>query len=113
MTQLADSEFLTNDEQFLDELLTTAGFNFEEDDFDFLKEDLRPILSERITLKLYEALPTQEDRAEFDVMMTADEEIAPEILYAFFIARIPNFDNFMADIYLEFQNEYLEAMKED
>ncbi|MDR0282020.1 MAG: hypothetical protein LBI53_01490 [Candidatus Peribacteria bacterium] len=112
MAQPIDSEFLADDEQFLDELLTTAGFNPEEDDFDFLKKDLRPLLSERITLKLYEALPTEGGRAEFDTMMTADEEVAPEILYAFFIARIPHFDDFMANIYLEFQNEYLEAMKQ-
>lgn len=104
---------ITDEEQFLDDLLTTAGFNPEEDDFDLLKEDLRPLLADRITLRLYEALPAEKDRATFDEMMTSEEEVATEVLYAFFIARIPHFDDFMTTIYLEFQNEYLEAMKKE
>ncbi|MDR2189983.1 MAG: hypothetical protein LBP53_02050 [Candidatus Peribacteria bacterium] len=112
MTQNDTTTEITNDEQFLDQLLVLAGFNPEEDDFDFLKDDLRPLLSERITLKLYAALPTEEDRATFDTMMTADDETKTEELYAFLISRIPHFDDFMANIYQEFQAEYLEAMKD-
>jgi hypothetical protein len=110
---LPTSEYISDDEQFLDELLVTAGFNPQEDDFDLLKEDLRPLLSERITLKLYGMLPSEADRAAFDAMMTSDDDVAFEQLYDFLTTRIPDFDEAMDAIYLEFQHEYLEAMKDD
>ncbi|MDR2415055.1 MAG: DUF3352 domain-containing protein [Candidatus Peribacteria bacterium] len=113
MTEKTDlnTDLITNDEQFLDELLTLAGFNAEQDDFELLKEDLRPLLSERIMLKIYAALPSDADRQTFDEMMTKDEEVSTEKLYEFLTSRIPNFNDFMTDMYLEFQKEYLEAMK--
>jgi hypothetical protein len=96
----------------LDETLSLAGFIPEEDDFELLKEDLRPLLEERITLKLYEALPSDEDREKFDVFMTSDDEVASAEIEEFFTSRIPNFDDFMGQVYVDFQNEYLEVMKE-
>jgi hypothetical protein len=62
-------------------------------------------------MKLYQALPTQEDRKLFDDMMTSDEEGDPETISNFFTSKIPNFDDFITDVYLEFQTEYLAAMK--
>ncbi|MDR0650784.1 MAG: hypothetical protein LBG59_05280 [Candidatus Peribacteria bacterium] len=105
-----NKESVMNDEQFLDELLTLAGFT-EQDDFEILKEDLRPLLSDRIILKIYEALPHDTDRKTFDEMMTKEEEVTTDEIYGFLQSKITNFDDFMANIYLEFQNEYLEAMK--
>jgi hypothetical protein len=107
----SNTEFTTNDEQFLDELLTLAGFNAKEDDFDLLKEDLRPLLSERIILKLYEALPELTDRQAFDEMMTKDEDLPTKEIHEFLSSKIPNLNDTMTKIYLEFQDEYLDAMK--
>jgi hypothetical protein len=76
-----------------------------------LKEDLRPLLEERIILKIYQALPTDEDRSAFDEMMTSDEDVASEVIDEFFTSRIPHFDDFMGEVYLEFQDEYLEVME--
>ena len=59
--------------QFLDELLVMAGFDPENDDFELLKEDLEPILDERLMLRMYEALPSDEDRARFDEFMDEAE----------------------------------------
>ncbi|GHV27130.1 hypothetical protein FACS1894176_08720 [Bacteroidia bacterium] len=95
----------------MDETLTLAGFDPERDDFELLKEELFPLLEERITLKIYQALPTEEDRAKFDEIMTSDEEVDSEVIDNFFTSRIPNFDDFLADVYIKFQDEYLEAMK--
>jgi hypothetical protein len=102
---------IANDELFLDETLTLAGFNAEEDDFELLKEELRPLLEERIILKIYQALPMEADRAEFDRLMTSDEEVGSDEIDAFFRAKIEDFDDFMGEVYAEFQAEYLEAMK--
>jgi hypothetical protein len=43
--------------------------------------------------------------------MTSDDEIDSEVIDNFFTSRIPNFDDFLAEVYIEFQDEYLEAMK--
>jgi hypothetical protein len=101
-----------SDELFLDETLALAGFDPKEDDFALLKEDLRPLLEERIALKVYEALPSDEDRAKFDEFMTSDEETNPAEIEEFFTSKIPNFDDFMGQVYVDFQHEYLEVMKE-
>jgi hypothetical protein len=45
-------------EAFLDELVKQAGF--EKDEYDMIKDDLRPILQERIVLHIYKAL-SEED----------------------------------------------------
>ncbi|MDR0608171.1 MAG: hypothetical protein LBG52_07740 [Candidatus Peribacteria bacterium] len=100
-----------NDELLLDETLTLAGFNPKEDDFDLLKAELRPLLEERIILKIYQALPTEADRAEFDALMTSDTEVGGDNVDTFFRSKIQHFDDFMGDIYAEFQKEYLDAMK--
>jgi hypothetical protein len=78
MPQISDNQSpsLSNDAQFLDELLTLAGFTPDEDDFEVLKADLQPLLSERALLKIYDALPTEEDRETFDTLMDATDEKA-------------------------------------
>ena len=107
----SDAEFYKADEEFLHELLVSAGFDPEEDDFDLLMEDLAPILAERIILKLYAALPTEKDRAEMDAMFAAGEETDPDALRAFLMERIPNFDDFMYQVYTEFWDDYLKSME--
>jgi hypothetical protein len=58
-------------EQFLNDTLVMAGFNPEEDDFDMLKEDMRPILEEYIELNLYKFL-NEEQRAGYDKLRKED-----------------------------------------
>ncbi|MDD2537221.1 MAG: hypothetical protein PHU61_01870 [Candidatus Absconditabacteria bacterium] len=104
----------TPEEQFLDETLELAGFDPEEDDFELLKEDLRPLLEERVMLKLYAALPTEEDRAAFDKLLDESEEGEEEgdEVFAFLSEKIGNVEEYIVSIYTEFQTEYLEAMKD-
>ena len=52
-------------EQFLNDTLVMAGFDPKEDDFETLKEDMRPILNEYIELNLYKFLNDQE-KSEYD-----------------------------------------------
>ena len=52
-------------EQFLNDTLVMAGFDPKEDDFEMLKEDMRPILDEYIELNLYKSL-NDEEKAEYD-----------------------------------------------
>lgn len=48
----------TFQEEFLDELVQEAGFDPE--DADLIKEDLRPILQERIMLSIYRELTDEQ-----------------------------------------------------
>ena len=89
-------------EQFLNDTLVMAGFDPKEDDFEMLKEDMRPILNEYIELNLYKFLNDQE-KAEYDKLENKDLK--------FFKDRISNFDSILAELYINWQKEYLENFK--
>lgn len=86
-------------EQFLNDTLVMAGFNPKEDDFEMLKEDMRPILDEYIELNLYKFL-NDEQKYEYDRLEDKNLD--------FFNDRISNFDAILAELYTNWQKEYLE-----
>ena len=86
-------------EQFLNDTLVMAGFDPKEDDFEMLKEDMRPILNEYIELNLYKFLNDQE-KSEYDRLEDKNLD--------FFKDRLSNFDNILAELYMNWQKEYLE-----
>ena len=86
-------------EQFLNDTLVMAGFNPKEDDFEMLKEDMRPILDEYIELNLYKFLNDKE-KTEYDELEDKNLD--------FFKDRLSNFDNILAQLYMNWQKEYLE-----
>ena len=90
-------------EQFLNDTLIMAGFDPEVDDFDTLKEDMRPILDEYIELNLYKFLDDQE-KAEYDKLKNKSLD--------FFKEKISNFDNILPQLYINWQQEYLENFNE-
>lgn len=89
-------------EQFLNNTLIMAGFDPEVDDFDTLKEDMRPILNEYIELNLYKFLNNKE-KAEYDKLEEKNLD--------FFKDRLSNFDAILAELYMNWQKEYLENFK--
>ena len=86
-------------EQFLNDTLVMAGFDPKEDDFEMLKEDMRPILDEYIELNLYKFLNDKE-KAEYDGLEGKNLD--------FFKDRLSNFDAILAELYVNWQKEYLE-----
>lgn len=94
-------------EQFLDELIKKAWFP--EDSASLLKRDLRPILQERIMLYIYKEL--EESQAD-EVTRLFKAEKYNEI-NAFLRECIPNYDNFIMEIYAQFEDEYLENFEEE
>jgi len=86
-------------EQFLNDTLVMAGFDPKVDDFEMLKEDMRPILDEYIELNLYKFLNDKE-KTEYDELEDKNLE--------FFKDRLSNFDNILAQLYMNWQKEYLE-----
>ena len=90
-------------EQSLNDTLVMAGFDPKEDDFEMLKEDMRPILDEYIELNLYKFLDDQE-KAEYDKLKNKSLD--------FFKEKISNFDNILPQLYINWQQEYLENFNE-
>ena len=85
-------------EQFLNDTLIMAGFDPKEDDFEVLKEDMRPVLDEYIELNLYKFLNDQQ-KAEYDRLENKNLD--------YFKDRIANFENILAELYLMRQKDYL------
>ena len=86
-------------EQFLNDTLVMARFDPKEDDFEMLKEDMRAILDEYIELNLYKFLNDKE-KAEYDKLEEKNLD--------FFNERLSNFDAILAELYANWQKEYLE-----
>ena len=97
----------SHEEDFLNDLLMQAGFNPEEDNFEELKDELEPILIDRIMVRVFEKL-TEPQRKE--VMKLFDAEKEAEALEKI-EKLIPNYDEFLAGVFEEFQEEYLANME--
>ena len=87
-------------EQFLNDTLVMAGFDPKEDDFEMLKEDMRAILDEYIELNLYKFLNDRE-KVEYDKSRKENLNLK------FFEDKLPNFDAILAELYTNWQKEYL------
>ena len=92
-------------EQFLNDTLVMAGFDPKEDDFEMLKEDMRAILDEYIELNLYKFLNDKE-KAEYDKSRTDNLNLK------FFEDRLSNFNAILAELYMNWQKEYLESFND-
>ena len=88
-------------EQFLNDTLVIAGFDPKEDDFEMLKEDMRAILDEYIELNLYKFLNDRE-KVEYDKSRKENLNLK------FFEDKLSNFDAILAELYTNWQKEYLE-----
>lgn len=94
-------------EQFLDELIQKAWFKLE--DAGLLKQDLRPLLQERIMLYIYKEI--QDDQNDVDMVTRLLEQEKYEELTARLKFIIPDFDDFIYEIFAQFEDEYLENFK--
>lgn len=94
-------------EEFLDDLVKQAGFT--PDEWVLIKEDLRPILQERIMLSIYQEL----DQKQTDKIWKFFEQDKYNELTEFLKKAIPNFDDFISEIYAIFEDEYLENFNEE
>ncbi len=92
-------------DQFLDEMLLEAWFE-EDDDLDLLKEDLRPLLQERIMMHIHQEL----DENQVEQVTKLLEENKLDELDTYIRDIIPNYDEFLMEIYAQFEDEYLENM---
>ncbi len=95
-------------DQFLDELLIKAGFE-KEDALDLIKEDLIPLLQERVNMHIFQAINEEQSNK---ITKLLDENKIDEV-DAYTRNVIPNYDEFLMEIYAQFEDEYLENMQKD
>ena len=89
-------------EKFLDDLVKQVWFSA--DEWVLIKEDLRPILQERIMLYIFKEL----DQKQIDKVWEFLRKEEYDELTEFLKGVIPNFEDFIMEIYAQFEDEYLE-----
>ncbi len=92
-------------DQFLDNLLKKAWF--QESDFDLLKEDLRPVLEERIILMIGMELNQQQEKEAHNLLSAGKYDE----LNSYLQEKIPQFEDLLMEIYAQFEDEYLENFR--
>ena len=90
-----------HEEDFLNDLL------LEEDDFDQLKAELEPILMDRIMANVFEALSESQRQEVMKLFDAGKEAEALEKIEKL----IPDYDNFLAEVFANFHDEYLANME--
>lgn len=93
-------------DQFLDELLLEAGFTAD-DNLDLLKEELKPLLQERITMSIYNQL----DQEQKDTVTEMLDHNQIDELNEYLEKIIPDYQEKMMEVYADFEEEYLENME--
>ena len=100
MQQLQDEDFIYN-------LLLEAGYSPDKDDFDVLKEEIEPLLMDKIISRVFEELSNEQRK---EVMKLIDAKKEAEALHRI-EKMIPDYDNFLEEVFQEFAEEYLRTVK--
>ena len=95
------------EEDFIQNLLLEAWFDPKVDDFEELRDDLEPLLMDKIMWRVFDELSIEQRK---EIMKLFDNKKEAEAL-AKIEKMIPDYDNFLADIFQEFEEEYLRSVK--
>ena len=96
-----------NEEDFIYNLLLEAGYSPDEDDFDDLKEEIEPLLMDKIISRVFEELSNDQRK---EIMKLFDAKKEAEALSKI-EKMIPDYDNFLEEVFQEFAEEYLRTVK--
>ena len=96
-----------NEEDFVYNLLLEAGYSPDEDDFDDLKEEIEPLLMDKIISRVFEELSNDQRK---EIMKLFDAKKEAEALSKI-EKMIPDYDNFLEEVFQEFAEEYLRTVK--
>jgi len=96
----------TFQDEFLGQLCEKAWIT-DYDTRETIKAELLPVLQERIMLQIYGRLTPQQNEqiTALFVQGTSDE------IHHFIRSAIPNYDAFLSEIYMQFEDEYLTLMR--
>lgn len=95
------------EEDFIYNLLIEAGYSLEKDDFEGLKEEIEPLLMDKIISRVFEELSNEQRK---EIMKLFDAKQEAEALSKV-EKMIPDYDNFLEEVFQEFAEEYLRTVK--
>lgn len=95
------------EEDFINDILLEAGFNPEKDNFDELRKDIEELLMDRIMERVFDELSQEQKGKVISLFEKGEEDKALMEIET----MIPDYDNFLADIFQEFRDDYLREVK--
>jgi Mg/Co/Ni transporter MgtE len=95
------------EDDFIYNLLIEAGYSPDKDDFDSLKEEVEPLLMDKIISRVFEELSNDQRR---EIMKLFDAKKEAEALSKV-EKMIPDYDNFLEEVFEEFAQEYLKTIE--
>ena len=95
------------EEDFIYNLLIEAWYSQESDDFESLKEEIEPLLMDKIISRVFEELSNDQRK---EIMKLFDAKKEAEALEKI-EKMIPDYDNFLEEVFQEFAEEYLRTVK--
>lgn len=95
------------EEDFIYNLLIEAWYSPEKNDFEGLKEEIEPLLMDKIISRVFEELSNDQRK---EIMKLFDTKKEAEALSKV-EKMIPDYDNFLEEVFQEFAEEYLRTVK--
>ena len=95
------------EDDFIYNLLIEAGYSPDKDDFESLKEEIEPLLMDKIISRVFEELSNEQRR---EIMKLFDAKKEGEALKKI-EKMIPDYDNFLEEVFEEFAQEYLKTVE--
>ena len=92
---------------FIFNLLIQAWYIPEKDDFESLKEEIEPLLMDKIISRVFEELSNEQRR---EIMKLFDAKKEGEALKKI-EKMVPDYDNFLEEVFEEFAQEYLKTVE--
>jgi len=94
------------EEDFIYNLLIEAWYSPDKDDFESLKEEMEPLLMDKIISRVFEELSNDQRK---EIMKLFDAKKEAEALEKI-EKMIPDYDNFLEEVFQEFAEEYLRTV---
>ncbi len=93
---------------FLRGLLLEAGFT-EDDNLQLLQDDLQQVFLDRMNAQILAQIPQEKWEEASALLLDEDTQKWEDFIQLY----IPEYDDFLAKIYDDFAQEYLESMQEE
>ncbi|HCB51215.1 TPA: hypothetical protein DEP21_01340 [Patescibacteria group bacterium] len=95
----------TINKNFIEQLLIKANPDIDDDALDMLSQDVEPVLFDRIMTNIATKLSDQQ-LGEFSTL--AKSKASDKEIYAYLAKCIPDYEDFIEKIYIDFENMYIE-----
>lgn len=93
---------------FIEQLLIKAMPTIDDDGLDMMIEDTKPVLYDRVMTHIVDKIDEKDGQKFLDILET--KWVTPEVA-EYLKTKIPNFGEFLENVYDEFETMYLKEFK--